>query len=251
MTPDRSVTVLIPTLNEEAAIGAVLDEVPYDALRKAGWRVDVLLIDGNSSDRTRAIAEAKGARVHIEPRKGYGRAYKTGFQLATGDWIVTADADGTYPVPDMLELLERAEREGLDFVTTDRFHKLEAGAMSGKHQLGNWVLSTTARILFPRTRFKDSQSGMWVFRREVLTRLDVRSDGMPLSEELKIEAFRRKGVNAAEWGITYRPRIGDAKLESYADGFKNLFFLVKMRFRGSTPGAFLGETDLGEDLPLS
>jgi glycosyltransferase involved in cell wall biosynthesis len=237
----RSLTVLIPTLNEEHGIGPVLDEIPRARLEGAGWDVEVLIIDGDSKDRTREIAQAKGARVVVESRRGYGRAYKTGFQLARGDWIVTADADGTYPLEDVPVLLERAEREGFDFVTTNRFHRLEPGAMSGKHKLGNWLLSTATRVLFPRSRFNDSQSGMWVFRREILQSLDVRSDGMPLSEEFKIEAFRRLGVRAAEWGIRYRPRLGEAKIESWADGWRNLSYLFRMRMRSSTPGAFLDE----------
>ena len=84
------VTVVIPTRNEEEAIVDTIRSVPND-----GWcdRLDFLIIDGNSTDSTRELAKAEGATVYLEPRKGYGRAYKTGFSMAPGDIIVTMDAD--------------------------------------------------------------------------------------------------------------------------------------------------------------
>ena len=82
LTPlDVSVTVVIPTRNEEEAIVETIQSVPNN-----GWckELDFLIIDGNSTDKTRELAESSGAKVYIEPRKGYGRAYKTGFAMAKG-----------------------------------------------------------------------------------------------------------------------------------------------------------------------
>src|SRR5207249_3759067 len=83
------VSVVIPTMNEEASIGAVIDEV-HTAL--VDWDLEVLIVDTDSRDRTRDIAMEKGARVVPQPRRGYGRAYKTGFAAATGTFIATLDA---------------------------------------------------------------------------------------------------------------------------------------------------------------
>ncbi|HVL49749.1 MAG TPA: glycosyltransferase family 2 protein [Candidatus Thermoplasmatota archaeon] len=225
---------MIPALNEEAGIGKVIDQVPREALARLGYDVEVIVVDGESRDRTRDIAEAKGARVIIEPRKGYGRAYKTGFDRARGDVIVTADADTTYPVETLHELVARLDREGLDFITTNRFARLAPGAMSAKHRIGNWVLTTTAKTLF-LVRIDDSQSGMWAFRRSILPKLRLTSDGMPLSEEIKIEAFRADGVRAAEVPIEYRVRVGEVKLSSFKDGWRNLSFLWKKRLGIAEP----------------
>lgn len=224
-----TVSFVIPTLNEEEAITPTLESLPVAELEKAGYDVEVLIVDGASTDRTREIAEAWGARVLLEERKGYGRAYKTGFQAAEGDLIVTGDADGTYPFELVPELIGTLDEEELDFITTDRFAEIEAGAMSPKHKLGNWVLTTTTRVLF-QTPIKDSQSGMWVFRSSVLDRITLTDDGMPLSEEIKIEAFRDPETRAREIGIPYRERIGEVKLNSWQDGFKNWAFLFKKRF---------------------
>ncbi len=227
-------SVVIPALNEEEGIGAVIDEIPLKELTEMGYVVEILVIDGESVDHTRDIAREKGARVVIEPRKGYGRAYKTGFEVAEGDILVTGDADLTYPFDRLCEYLRTFEREKLDFLTTNRFAKLQPGAMSAKHRLGNWVLSTTARLLF-MVDVKDSQSGMWIIRKSVLPQFVLTSDGMPLSEEIKIEAFRRDDVRAREIPIEYRVRVGDVKLSSWRDGYKNLQFLFKKRFGIAEP----------------
>lgn len=102
--------------------------------------------------------------------------------------------------------------------------------MTAKHRLGNWVLSAGCRVLFG-TSFEDSQSGMWVFRRSVLEKIEITSDGMPMSEEIKIEAFKHPEVQATEIPIPYRPRIGDVKLETWNDGVRNFAFLFEKRFR--------------------
>lgn len=218
-------SVVIPTMNEEKSIGLVIDEV-RSALGESR-PFEVIVVDTDSQDRTREIAREKGAIVVEEPRRGYGRAYKTGFERATGEFVATLDADMTYPASDIPALVDMLEREQLDFITTNRFARMEKGAMGAKHRFGNWVLSATARVLF-RVRLKDSQSGMWVFRRSCFEQLDVRSDGMAFSEELKIEAFKK--LRAKEVPITYRVRVGEVKLQSWKDGWSNLKYLFKKRF---------------------
>jgi len=211
-------------MNEEKSIGLVIE-----AVRKAlGPRPhEILVVDTNSRDRTKEIAVEHGAILIDEPRRGYGRAYKTGFERATGEFIATLDADMTYPASEIPRLVDLLESKSLDFITTNRFGKMEKGAMGAKHRFGNWVLSATARFLF-RIKVKDSQSGMWVFRRSILKGLELESDWMALSEEIKIEAFKKS--RAVEVPITYRVRVGDVKLSSWNDGFGNLKYLFKKRF---------------------
>ena len=219
------VSVVIPTMNEEKSIGAVMDSI-NSTMRASDYDFEVLIVD-LSKDRTREIAASKGARVVDEPRKGYGRAYKSGFEAAAGGIIATLDADCTYPAKDVPRLADMLQAEGLDFITTDRFADMEEGAMSGMHRFGNKVLTITSRLLF-NVRFHDSQSGMWVFRKECLPKLDLRDDGMPFSEEIKIEAFKK--LRAKEVPIAYRKRVGDVKLSSWKDGWRNFKFLWKKRF---------------------
>jgi glycosyltransferase involved in cell wall biosynthesis len=247
-----SVTVILPTRNEEEALGPTIDAIPR------GWCEDleIMIVDGNSSDRTREIALEKGIRVHLEPRKGYGRAYRTGFDVAKNDIIVTMDADCTYPAELVPELVKRLLDDDLDFITCDRLSLAEDGSMSGLHGFGNWVLSFTARLLF-WYGIKDSQTGMWVFRKSVFENEKMRptNDGMPLSEEIKILARRHLGKKKAiEISVPYRPRVGEAEIHTWGDGWKNLKFLFARRFglhRTRTPWGGLDsnpDSDNG-DLP--
>ncbi len=230
------VTFVVPTLNEEDGIGPTLDAVNKAEFAKRGWTVEFLVIDGQSTDRTREEAEARGALVVIEPRRGYGRAYKTGFAAATGDILVTGDADGSYRFDQVHEYLDRFVADEMDFVTCNRYADLQDGSMSALHRLGNWVLSATTRALF-RVRLRDSQSGLWLIRRDALSDLpiEVLPNGMAFSQALKVEALRSPDLRTAEYASGLRPRLGDKVLSSWRDGFGNLKALWVRRLRGRWP----------------
>jgi glycosyltransferase involved in cell wall biosynthesis len=190
---------------------------------------EVVVVDNCSTDRTAEVATAHGARVVRETRKGYGYAHKAGYAAARGDIIVTMDGDGTYPPDSVPLLLYVLFEEKVDFITARRWYSRNGETKSPVRLLGNAVLSGTMMALY----FKfivDSQSGMWLFRKDILGDLDLTSNGMALSEEIKIEAFTHPGVRSIEIPIYYGERIGESKLNIWRDGFYNLFFLVKKRF---------------------
>lgn len=217
--------MVIPTMNEEASIGSVIDEV-----RKAlaGRDLEILVVDTNSKDRTVVIAAANGARIVPEPRHGYGRAYKTGFAAAGGEYVLTLDADQTYPADRFPEFLRALDEDRADFVAGERISRLTADAMSGMHKVGNTMLNLAFRLLY-HFPMKDSQSGMWAFRRSLLPHLHVVHDGMAFSEELKIEAIRN-GFRYLEVPVDYRVRVGDKKIRSVRDAFDNFVWLFRKRF---------------------
>jgi len=224
MYKNASITVVIPCLNEEEAIGKVLDNVPE-------FVKDVIVVDNNSTDRTAEIAESKGATVIKEKIRGYGRAYKSGFSMAKGDIIVTLDGDHSYPVHDLPRLLDVFFSYNVDFLSCCRFPIMNAEAMSFKHWIGNKVLSLVMSVLF-HTPIEDSQSGMWVFKREILPKIKLTSDGMPFSEEIKIEVLKNKTITFKEEHIKYSARKGEIKLQPWRDGIRNLSFLFKKKFFG-------------------
>lgn len=192
-----------------------------------------MVIDGDSKDKTQEIAKKRGAKIIIEKRKGYGRAYKTGMPKANGDIIVTGDADATYPFDRIHEYIELLSDKNLDFITTDRFAELKHGSMSIKHYFGNLILATALRVLY-LINLRDSQSGMWIFKKEVLKKiqpLEDFDDGMPFSEELKIEMLSNKNIKAKEIPSALYAREGEVKLQSFTDGWKNFKFLFKKRTR--------------------
>jgi len=152
---------------------------------------------------------------------------------ATGDIIVTGDADATYPFDRIHEYIKFLIDNDLDFITTDRFAELKHGSMSMKHYFGNMILATALRILY-LINIKDSQSGMWIFKKEVLDKikpLEDFDDGMPFSEEIKIEMFSNKHIKSKEIPSALYSREGDVKLQSFTDGWKNFKFLFKNRVR--------------------
>ncbi len=222
MYKSQRITVIIPCLNEEQGIEKVLHRMPP-------FVDQVIVVDNGSTDRTGEVAVSLGAEVIREPVRGYGRAYKRGFASATGDIIITLDGDHSYPPDAISYLLEAFLHLEVDFLNACRFPVRDAKAMSFKHKFGNWMLSLAMSLLFFRW-VRDSQSGMWVFRRSILKDMRLESDGMAFSEEIKVEALKRKHIRFAELSIQYSSRLGEIKLNPWRDGIHNLLFLVRKRF---------------------
>lgn len=219
----RRITVVIPCLNEEKGIVEVLSRMP-------SFVDEVVVVDNDSTDRTAELARLHGARVIHEKVRGYGRAYKTGLIQAQGDIIVTLDGDHSYPVDAISYLLESFLRSDARFLSASRFPLKNANVMSFKHWVGNKILSLTMSVLFFRW-VRDSQSGMWIFERSSLHEMDLVSDGMAFSEEIKIEAIRKKQIGFREIYVDFSNRMGEIKLQPWRDGLRNLLFLVHKRFR--------------------
>jgi glycosyltransferase involved in cell wall biosynthesis len=225
----NTLSVVIPALNEASNIPAVMQSIPFKSLDALCWTTEVVIVDNASTDGTGEVARKLGAKVVYQPERGYGNAYKSGFDAATGDVIATGDADRTYPFDALPELLPMLGQQDVEFMTTDRLHPSNREAMKGSHFVGNHILSAVSRTLF-RHDFRDSQSGMWIFRRYVWDGIDVRSPGMAFSQEIKNAAVRAK-YRVLEVPIEYRMRGGEVKLNAIADGVANLCSLVEHRFR--------------------
>jgi len=216
------ITVIIPCLNEEQGIERVLTAMP-------AFVDEVIVVDNGSTDRTSEVARSMDAMVIREEVRGYGRSYKKGFSHAKGDIIVTLDGDHSYPVDGISYLIEAFLHLEVDFLNASRFPVRDPRAMSFKHKVGNLVLSLAMSILFLRW-VRDSQSGMWVFRRSILDHMELKSDGMSFSEEIKVEAIRSSRIRFGEISILYSSRLGEIKLNPWRDGLANLLFLVQKRF---------------------
>jgi dolichol-phosphate hexosyltransferase len=224
---DLRITVIIPCLNEEQGIEKVLQRMPP-------FVDETIVVDNGSTDRTADVARSFGAIVIREDVRGYGRAYKRGFSSASGDVIVTLDGDHSYPPDAISYLIEAFLHLEVDFLNASRFPVRDRRAMSFKHKFGNFVLSLATSLLFFHW-VRDSQSGMWVFRRSILDHMILDSDGMAFSEEIKIEALRHPKITFAEINIQYSSRLGEIKLNPWRDGFHNLFFLLRKRFSPRKP----------------
>jgi glycosyltransferase involved in cell wall biosynthesis len=138
---DPEISVVIPCLDEEAAIGAVVDQARR-GIEASGRSGEVIVVDNGSEDRSAEIAEAHGATVVTERRRGYGNAYLTGLVHAKGAFIVMADADGTYPLDALPGFVARLE-QGDDLVIGSRFDgEIHRGAMPWANRyVGNPILT--------------------------------------------------------------------------------------------------------------
>jgi hypothetical protein len=217
----QRISVVIPCHNEEEGVRAVMAQMPSIV-------DEVVVVDNASTDATAEVARSLGARVVFEGRKGYGRAYKTGFGEAQGDVIVTMDGDGTYPPTSIPLLLDVLLAEQLDFMTARRWRSRNDKSKSPLRLLGNAVLSGATMLLFGRF-LVDSQSGMWVFRRDALPKFQPQADTMALSQEIKILAFTNREVRCLEMPMYYGERVGESKLNLWRDGFGNLLQLLTLR----------------------
>ena len=223
------ITVIMPALNEASCVVDVVSSLPIEEFSARGFDTEILVVDNGSVDGTGELARNAGARVICEPRRGYGYAYLKGFKEAKGYIICTLDADGTYPVHMLPELADRLLKENLDFISTNRFLYMHKGVMSRTNRVGNAILTVASRTIFGLP-FRDSQSGMWVFRADLLKRMHLQAVGMALSQEIKIEAACRLGARCTEIPIPYDYRSGKSKLRVWRDGIGNFTYLFWKRF---------------------
>ncbi len=225
----HSVCIILPALNEELTIGKVIDEIPWQTLEREGYQVNVLVVDGNSSDRTRQIAQEKGATVIIQPRRGKGRAMRTAIDSVKADFIFMLDADYTYPashIPDMLKILS----QDYPVVIGSRLKgRREKGAIRRLNIVGNILLTLIANILY-RTRISDVCTGYWGMRGEIIPNLNLSANGFQFEAELFTQ-LAKQGYLLAEVPIYYRRREAKTKLSRIKDGVKIGWMLIARRFR--------------------
>ena len=219
------ISIVLPCLNEEAAVGQCVDTVQA-VIAERGLSAEIVVVDNASTDRTAAIAAAHGARVVYQPVRGYGHAYLKGFAEARGQYIVMADADNTYDLRDIPDFVAPLRRGEADLVMGNRFAgQIAKGAMTWSHRyIGNPLLSGLLNVFF-HTGIRDAHCGMRAFTKEAVARMRLRTGGMEFASEMVINAARA-GLKITERPITYQPRVGESKLRTVRDGWHHLRFLL-------------------------
>ncbi len=202
------ISIVIPALNEEESIGKVLEEIPLEKLPKT----EIIVVDNGSKDRTASVARARGVRVLSEPRKGYGIATITGLSKATGDVIVTMDADGGHWPGDLPKLVKPVVSGSSLVALGVRIHSFPHG-MRIRRFLGNVLLARIFNALY-RERLSDVQCGFRAIHRKVLNKLTLSQEGMQFTTELLIE-LKEKNVRLASVRVrqvaTKRSHVREAK----------------------------------------
>jgi hypothetical protein len=218
------VSVVIPCLDEEEGIVQVV-AAARAALDAAGVVGEVVVVDNASEDRSAELARTAGARVVLEPRRGYGSAYLAGLAAARGEYIVMTDADGTYPI-ELLGMFVDRLRNGADMVVGNRFEgTIHAGAMPWANRyIGNPILSGMLNLFF-RSGISDAHCGLRAVRRDALDQLKLSATGMEFASEMVIKAGKRR-LRVEEIPIEYRPRIGESKLSRVGDAWRHVRFML-------------------------
>jgi glycosyltransferase involved in cell wall biosynthesis len=196
------VSVIIAALNEEAAIRKVVMEVPRHIAD------EVIVVDNGSTDRTAEVAEAAGARMVREPRRGYGRAFRAGLQSISPESqiVVFLDGDGS-DYPEMMNRLVEPIIEGThDFVIGSRTRgQREAGSMNWHQVFAGYLVGVFLRLLYG---VRSTDMGPFrAIRRDALERLDLREEtyGWPLEMQMRAA---RVGLRTLEVPVDYRRRSG-------------------------------------------
>jgi len=221
------VAVVIPTLNEERAIGDVIERIPVSDLLKDGFETTPYVVDGHSTDATREIATRKGAHIIFDEGKGKGAAVRAAFEVVDADYVIMVDGDDTYPIDVATEMVRLLQT--YDVVIGSRLKgTIEPGAMTKLNAVGNSLLSLLAKLLF-YAKISDLCTGLWGFRRDAIRRLELAAQGFELEADMFAECVL-KGCSIAEIPITYRARHDRPKLASFRDGLKIGACLFKKRW---------------------
>ena len=218
------ISVVIPCLNEEEAVGAVVDQA-WSGIERSGRPGEVIVVDNASTDRSAEVAAAHGATVVREERPGYGSAYLAGLAIVRGDYVVMGDADETYPLAELAPFVDRLAA-GDDLVMGSRFEGTihgEAMPWLNRH-IGNPILTGMLNIFFG-VKISDAHCGMRAVRRDALPVLDLHSTGMEFASEMVFKAFRRD-LRVSEIPIDYYPRVGESKLNRFGDAWRHVKFML-------------------------
>ena len=227
------IAVVLPCYNEGASVGATVA-----GFRRALPEATVYVYDNNSTDQTKAIAEAEGAVVRTERQQGKGHVVRRMFADIDADVYVMADGDLTYDPGAAPAMVEMLLGEGLDMVVGTRRHE-EKSAYRGGHVLGNRLFTGLLARLFGRS-FSDIFSGYRVFSRRFVKSFPVLSEGFEIETEMSVHALELR-MPVGEMETAYGARLvgSESKLSTVRDGWR-IFRTIVTLYRIERPILYYG-----------
>lgn len=202
------VSIIIPTLNEEATIAAVLDDV-------APYADEILVIDGNSNDKTREIAQGKCTRVITDDGKGKGAAIRLGLKIATHQIVVFIDGDGSHEASDIPVLIFPIRNNIADIVIGSRMtggsDELFSDASEFIRLTGSMIINLAINYRW-NVRLSDTQNGYRAVIRELAMHLGTESNSTTIEQEIVMKAlalnYRVMNIPSHE----YKRKGGESKI---------------------------------------
>ncbi len=223
---DVAVSAVIPCLNEARTV-AICVEKAKAAFAALDVKGEVVVVDNGSTDRSAELAAAAGARVVIEPLKGYGAALRAGIAASRGHIIVMGDADDSYDWSQIGVFVRKID-EGYDLVMGNRFRGgISRGAMPPLHRyVGNPLLTAITRVAFG-LKIGDVHCGMRAFTRNAYERMRLAASGMEFATEMVASASHQR-LRVAEVPTRLYPdqRIGPSHLRTFRDGWRHLRLIL-------------------------
>ena len=231
MISTKKISLVLPCRNEGSHLAEVLKRVPNEI-------DEILIVSNKSTDSTVKVAKNLAKRnkriVVLEDNRtlngiGYGYAHMTGIQKATGDIIMGADGDATYPIHDASKIVPFMLKNDYDFISCNRYPLQSGVKIPFKLQLGVNLLNWEIRILYG-IKIKDTLSGMWLIRKEARDELRLTMGDWNLSPQIKINAARSEKIRSAEYSISQDRRLGETKQDYLKTGFNHAVWILKNRF---------------------
>lgn len=229
MTPSKLI-ILIPCYNEEKSIAHVIKKMPLKKLRDMGLESEIIVINNNSTDKTRDVAIKAGARVIDERKKGKGNAMRRGFASLPADtkYVVMLDGDDTYAPNEVIRLVEPLQSKFCKVVIGSRLGgRMQHNAMNSVSRLGNWFFTHMVRLTY-KVAVTDVLTGYFAWTKEAIDELapHLHSGGFAIEMEMITKMARLK-YEIYSVPISYHPRIGSSNLRPLYDGTRILKMFIK------------------------
>lgn len=223
------IAIAVPCYNEAPTVGKVV----HDFKRELP-EADIVVFDNASTDGTGDVAQAAGARVVREKRRGKGYVMQSIFELVDADVLVIVDGDDTYLAEDVHTLLEPVVSDRADMVVGNRLKDASGRALNDLRRFGNHLIIGIMNFVF-RTSFQDVLSGYRVMNRNFLQSVPLITGGFETETELTLQALS-KGMVIEELPIRYRERPSGSfsKLSPFGDGYR-ILITIAMLLRNHRP----------------
>ena len=223
-----SLTILMPCLNEVSTVGISIREAAA-FLEKNQIRGEILVVDNGSGDGSAHLAESCGARVLVQPKRGYGNALRMGMANSRGKVIILGDCDTTYDFLHLEQLYEMLSSGKWDMVIGNRFAGgMEKGSMPLSHKWGVRFLSWLGRKRL-HTDICDFHCGLRGLTRAAAEMLDFETGGMEFATEM-IALGAKAGLRLGQMPVILRrcTQARQSKLRTLRDGLRHLVYIGKL-----------------------
>ena len=215
------VTVIVPTLDEEEAISLVLDDIITHGYE------NILVVDGNSQDKTLEIVKQKKIPYVTQEGKGKTGAITSALKHIKTPYIALIDGDCTYAAKDIQNMFPYINEYDQVIGARSKGRK----NISQLNRFGNWLINTYFNVLFD-TKLSDICSGMYLLKTKYAKKIQLQTEGFDV--EVEIAANSAKDKSLTEVPIDFFSRVGNQKLNPWKDGLKILTTITKLAFKHKT-----------------